>query len=184
MDILIDDILEDGLEIEGTEKDPWVGGVFKEVLGEGFRHDDPAHISVHIVRFEENITISGGARYTSHRSCDRCLAEYAENAEFPLHTVLVPLHESRESRREDAEEVEINEEDLEFGCYEGDRFDLAEVIREQVLLTQPMKHLCRSDCAGLCQRCGKNLNKGMCECKEEHGDPRWTALKGVKISRH
>ena len=65
------------------------------------------------------------------------------------------------------------------GYYEGDRLDLGEVIREQVLLGLPLKPLCREDCQGLCPRCGKNRNAGPCGCtpEEEAGDARLEPLR-------
>ena len=65
------------------------------------------------------------------------------------------------------------------GYYQGDRLDLGEVVREQVLLGLPLKPLCREDCQGLCPRCGKNRNAGPCGCtpEEEEGDPRLEPLR-------
>jgi uncharacterized protein len=42
--------------------------------------------------------------------------------------------------------------------------DLTEVIREEVGLAAPLYPLCRDDCAGLCPRCGADLNLGPCDC--------------------
>jgi len=39
-------------------------------------------------------------------------------------------------------------------------------VREQILLSWPMKVLCRPDCKGLCPECGENLNTGACKCGE------------------
>ena len=65
------------------------------------------------------------------------------------------------------------------GYYDGDRLDLGEVVREQVLLALPLKPLCREDCRGLCPRCGQNRNLGPCGCPppEEPGDPRLEPLR-------
>lgn len=45
--------------------------------------------------------------------------------------------------------------------------DIAEVVREELALasTQANLALCREDCAGLCPRCGADLNAGPCECR-------------------
>ena len=45
-----------------------------------------------------------------------------------------------------------------------------------LLLALPTKHLCREDCRGLCPRCGKNLNEGLCGCREDKVDPRLAVL--------
>jgi uncharacterized protein len=42
--------------------------------------------------------------------------------------------------------------------------DLSDAVREEVALTAPMWMLCREECAGLCPRCGADLNEGPCEC--------------------
>jgi len=57
--------------------------------------------------------------------------------------------------------------------------DLGEAVRQYALLSVPMKPLCRPDCAGLCPACGKDLNKGRCNCPPET-DPRWAALQALK----
>ena len=45
-----------------------------------------------------------------------------------------------------------------------------------LLLALPTKHLCREDCRGLCPHCGKNLNEGLCGCREDKVDPRLAVL--------
>jgi uncharacterized protein len=42
--------------------------------------------------------------------------------------------------------------------------DLDPDIREEIILDYPIKPLCRTDCKGLCPKCGKNLNEGDCSC--------------------
>lgn len=54
--------------------------------------------------------------------------------------------------------------------------DLTEAIRQNVLLTIPMKPLCHQDCAGLCPGCGHNLNQEPCGCLPQGRDPRWSEL--------
>jgi uncharacterized protein len=44
--------------------------------------------------------------------------------------------------------------------------DLSAVVREELALTVPSHLLlCRDDCAGLCSRCGADLNAGPCACR-------------------
>lgn len=58
-------------------------------------------------------------------------------------------------------------------------FDIFPRVREAVLLELPIRYLCRNDCAGICQGCGRNLNTGSCGCENEEGDPRWGPLKNL-----
>ena len=41
------------------------------------------------------------------------------------------------------------------------------MLREQVILAAPIQSLCHETCAGLCPRCGQNLNEGRCACASE-----------------
>lgn len=54
--------------------------------------------------------------------------------------------------------------------------DLTEPARQYALMAIPMKPLCKPDCAGLCQKCGQNLNQGNCGCLTGEIDPRWSEL--------
>jgi uncharacterized protein len=58
--------------------------------------------------------------------------------------------------------------------------DLAEPIREEVVLVAPSYVLCEPDCRGLCPQCGTDLNEATCECAVEEPDPRWDALRALK----
>ena len=57
---------------------------------------------------------------------------------------------------------------------------LEDVLREQVLLSLPVRTLCKPDCKGLCPRCGANRNLQPCSCDEGPSDPRWEALAGLR----
>lgn len=78
------------------------------------------------------------------------------------------------------EEISVTDAEAEIGYYTGDGLLLEEVLREQVLLAVPIKIVCREECRGLCPHCGKNLNQGSCDCREEVSDPRWDALRGLR----
>ena len=50
--------------------------------------------------------------------------------------------------------------------------DIGGVVREELALAEPMHLLlCREDCAGLCPKCGADLNAGPCRCQETGGIP-------------
>jgi len=44
--------------------------------------------------------------------------------------------------------------------------DLTDAVREEVGLAAPAYPICREDCAGLCPRCGADLNAGPCGCAQ------------------
>lgn len=77
-------------------------------------------------------------------------------------------------------ERSITAPETEIGYYQGDSLLLEDVLREQVLLTLPVRTLCKDDCKGLCPRCGQNRNTQDCSCEESQTDPRWEALSGLR----
>jgi len=58
-------------------------------------------------------------------------------------------------------------DDIGIGYYSEEYIDLSDDFRESLLLELPIKVLCSESCEGLCPRCGKNLNKGECDCHPE-----------------
>ena len=57
--------------------------------------------------------------------------------------------------------------------------DIGPIIRDQILTTEPIKKTCNTDCNGICQYCGKNLNKYSCNCNSNQNtdDNVWKKLK-------
>lgn len=87
-----------------------------------------------------------------------------------------------------ASERSITAVETEIGYYQKDSLLLEDVLREQVLLSLPVRTLCKDDCKGLCPRCGQNRNSQDCSCEEGQTDPRWEALSGlhsrIKSTKH
>ncbi len=54
---------------------------------------------------------------------------------------------------------------------------------EEFAQALPQYPLCRKNCAGLCEKCGKNLNTGQCACDKEDYDPRMEKLRGLKLNK-
>ena len=110
------------------------------------------------------LVMTGQIATTIHGICDRCAQEYEEDISFPLDVVLVTELANEE-----------NEDEWVFPL-EGDSADLEDIVRTVFVLNMDPKLLCKSDCKGLCCRCGKNLNDGPCSCQKEL-DPRFAALR-------
>ncbi len=100
--------------------------------------------------------------------CDRCVT--------PFSTTLMPsyrmnyLPDESEAGRFDPSEVQIISPGLNV-------VDMRDDVRQTILLSVPLKLLCREDCKGLCPRCGKNLNEGPCSCTEPAPDTGWEKLR-------
>lgn len=120
------------------------------------------------------IRVSGHASVPMEADCDRCLepARVAVDSDFSL--FYRPVSEGY------GDEKEIDAGEAEMGFYQGQGLELNEVLREFVLLTMPMQHLCSEGCRGICPSCGQNRNLKDCQCQAEVRDDRWAALKNFK----
>jgi uncharacterized protein len=121
----------------------------------------------------EEIRIQGDVETRIEAACDRCLgpSEFAVERQFDL-TYRPVTTISRE------EEIELPADELDVGFYEGEGIQLTDVITEQVILSLPMKFICREGCRGLCPICGVDRNRESCQCSERHSDSPFAALRG------
>jgi uncharacterized protein len=119
------------------------------------------------------IRVRGHLKTRMEVACDRCL----EPAEVAIDSVFDLLYRPSSCMPE-REVMQVGRAEAEIGFYEGAGLELADVLREQILLTLPMQRLCREDCKGICPSCGRNRNTADCGCHEAAADSRWQALKG------
>jgi uncharacterized protein len=71
-------------------------------------------------------------------------------------------------------------EDLDVVQVDEPATDLEDILRQQALLSLPVKQLCSPDCLGLCPGCGADLNSGGCTCSSEVKNSPFAALAALK----
>jgi uncharacterized protein len=135
---------------------------------------EPPEISGQIKRTGREVVLTGRLATRAEVDCDRCLKsiEIPVRAEFELRYVNAGDYESIDA-------AELEESDLALSIFDGQRIDIDEIVREQVLLTVPTRSLCREDCKGFCPVCGGDKNLKECGCQTEEIDPRWAGLKEI-----
>jgi uncharacterized protein len=101
-----------------------------------------------------------------HGPCQRCLAD--------------AVVERRISTREYQASSPDAADELQSPYIRDDRLDLSQWARDALALDLPEQILCRSDCAGLCPECGKDLNLEPHVHEEERIDPRWAELEKLR----
>jgi uncharacterized protein len=57
--------------------------------------------------------------------------------------------------------------------------DITDDVRQSILLSIPLKLLCRDDCKGLCPACGADWNIEQCDCDRAPVDSRFEQLKNL-----
>jgi len=101
--------------------------------------------------------------------CDRCLADL--ESPFDLETVWSfkqGVAKDFVADLSDDADTDPFEESPSVFIFEGNDIDLTPSVCEEIVLAAPAKTLCREDCAGLCARCGANLNIASCSCGIEN----------------
>jgi uncharacterized protein len=121
----------------------------------------------------EEIRIQGDVETRIEAACDRCLAPFEIPVELKFDLIYRPV--STIAREE---EIELPDDELDVGFYEGEGIQLGDVITEQVILSLPMKVICNEDCRGLCPTCGADRNREPCRCQEMRADSPFAALRG------
>lgn len=111
----------------------------------------PIDVSAFVVKERDDLYAHVNATGRLQMTCVRCLSAYGTDFEKEFH--------------------------LSYDIKGKTSLDLAEDIRQEIILEYPLKPLCKPDCKGLCQSCGKNLNEGDCGCKYKSDPQRWDESK-------
>ena len=122
------------------------------------------------------IRIRGRVQLEIETDCDRCLEPVRRRLDSEFDLFYRPAPDSDTPR-----ELAIDAGEVEIAFYDGDGMELAEVMREYVLLSLPMQQICKEECQGICPQCGLNRNTGRCQCQAKLVDERWTALRDLKV---
>lgn len=144
-------------------------------IDDSFRVVAPVSLAFDIRKDKQQFQLSGRVQTTLELPCSRCLEPFTSpvDATFDLRYLPQALNTGDDER-------EIQEDDFSTAFYEDDEIELGQLMREQFLLSLPMKPLCSEACHGLCPVCGTNLNRGSCDCKRTWDDPRFAALREIR----
>ncbi len=114
---------------------------------------------------------------------------YAFRIQFPVHLegpCVRCLENAALDLEVEAREVDqsvTDDEELRSPYVVEDELEIGRWAHDATILALPSRFLCRPDCAGLCPVCGESLNDAD-PADHEHEqatDPRWAALKDLKL---
>lgn len=131
-----------------------------EFNGNIYTLDAPLHITGTITNRKEGLFANIIVECRINVKCDRCLDEFKYDISIPIKEY---LNNSDHPEKHDV-----------VSFY--DNFDLTDIVIDNIILSLPMKFICKEDCKGLCPMCGKNLNYETCNCQQKEIDPRLNIL--------
>lgn len=181
----VDALEESNQPFEADLTREFLDGVLRAPPATEFHARGASHLSGNATRMGRKVLVRAKFQVPLSGQCKRCLEPLQLDEGVELIRTYVPQSKAPGGAEHQGEE---SEENIDPGLvdeegYAGKEIDLTPAVREQVLLQVPSSPLCREGCLGLCPRCGKNLNEGGCGCDRAAMDPRWAALKGIRLEK-
>lgn len=134
---------------------------------------DELHVEAEVMPAGKDVYVSGVVTGTFVRECVRCLKRYDDAGRIAFRVEYrsskpETARRARGGTRQAKDEPDDATAPPEGECYvyAGEELDLGPMLREQVILANPMQPLCHQDCRGLCPVCGEDRNVVRCECEE------------------
>jgi DUF177 domain-containing protein len=135
----------------------------------------PIDGEIRMQRTNRGILLRGSVRASLRRSCARCLDPYVEEVRVNLAEEFLPTVDPVHGHALPAPATD--EDALLIDAQH--QIDLGPVLRDELVLTEPMHPLCQADCPGLCSVCGRHLDVGSCDCITDEPDPRLAGLASL-----
>ncbi len=127
---------------------------------------EPVRVHVHITRDEDGYAVRIDLEGSVELECSRCLEVFRKDLPRRLNKHIE--HYPKE------EHLSLTPEDLDVSFMEEpDVVNIEELVREEIILSVPMKPLCRPDCGGV--HPAHILEEG----KDAAADPRFAILKDL-----
>jgi uncharacterized protein len=133
--------------------------------------------------------VASPASPTMRLEVSRPSGGYAFRLQFPVHIegpcmrCLEPGSLDLDVEAREVDQAATEDEELRSPYVDDDELEIGRWAHDATLLALPTRFLCRPDCAGLCPVCGESLNDAD-PAGHEHEqaiDPRWSALKDLKL---
>jgi uncharacterized protein len=138
-------------------------------LAENFRGE--VSVNAVIEKRGNQLFLTAAIETTGTFDCDRCMTQFE--------TLLSPSYKMNYLSK-DSDPAQYDPAEVQVLSPGENVLDISEDVRQTILLSVPLKLLCRNDCAGLCPQCGRNLNQGPCACKDDRFDSRWEQLRRLQ----
>lgn len=126
---------------------------------------EPVRYSLALRNVGEGILVKGTVDGSAVLRCSRCLEKFTYELAVPVDEIAVFASPDKEEGQGDAMTME------------GPELDIHSIVYQNVVVSIPMRPLCREMCAGICPRCGKDLNVEPHSHEETEVDDRLAPLK-------
>lgn len=183
--ITVSKIPKAGITVQLNKNEPWLIDVFRNLVRDHKLDEDTINGTTQIMNYDGNVELNGKIGFVHYPLCDKCGNSFTRNENITIHNYISPVFsENDHDEGDDSQEIELDFDDLDFTGYSHDIFYLDEIINDSIAMELPYSYRCKEDCKGLCHICGINKNEESCDCEKNQIDPRWQALKDIKIKKN
>ena len=137
----------------------------------------PVEIDSQFYKIDQEVVVQGSLRSAVHLTCSRCAEEFEQPLSVALDAVYLPVQAISSERTKELEQGETD-----VYAYAEPVIDIAEMVRDKLVLSIPLQPHCMVGCKGLCPSCGVNRNTISCQCAEEKLGSPFEPLKGLRFS--
>ncbi len=127
-----------------------------------FEFEKPVEFEGNLVNASGVMKLEGLLKLEYASKCSRCLKDIKCNMDIKVKEDFLEKDESTGP---------------EVYTYEDNYILIDNVLKDNIILNLPVKQVCDENCKGLCPRCGVDLNKHECSCKDEVINPQMEVLK-------
>jgi uncharacterized protein len=162
-------------EPPGSSRDLRIGPVELDLDGDP-KLAGPVSGSAHVARTNRGVIVRAAFATALEESCSRCLDPVAAPLSVAIEEEVLPSIDLASGLPVDtATEPEVQR------LTDHHELDLEPLVRDAILLAEPIAPLCRPDCPGLCAECGARLADGPHVHADDEIDPRLAALQGFRV---
>lgn len=160
-------------------------GTFEKYLKEVdelyFTKDEALRVRLELEKIDDLILLSGQVSGEAGFECARCLKDNDRSIALSMRWTFVPRKSMLSGGMTAEEEYELTADDLDVSFFDGDEIDLADVVREAILLELDAVPRCEVDA------CDESVYRSASSQpdsarSEDAMDPRWAKLAEMKAN--
>jgi uncharacterized protein len=150
LQINLENLPKDGSRVDVYIKEENVS--VEEITGD-------VHVNALVHKSGNSYDVKGFEEYDLRLICSRCLKEIIRHEKRNFH---LKFKEKADYNIDVRLPREADQTEIEY-IVENNCIDLGSFLRDEIILSVPMKPLCSEECKGLCPICGVNLNNTTCK---------------------
>lgn len=171
MKIHVDRLTQDPVDEAFEAPASWWRGLTAEAREVDYEILAPFRFEVRSYKAGSDVILEGACSGEIEAQCGRCLARYRHALRDRFRLVAQQAKGRVPPDPEGCENLDRDglclTDEIESGWYRGSVIRLDGLFAELIAGTIPLHPVCREDCRGLCQFCGRSLNDDRCDCETE-----------------